>query len=356
MRTFLPHLTPLLHAFRAAPSSLAEVSDDTWIVAPAATGSRRAAFFLDGQLDRVRGIQEHTTFEHELQRIRAGEVRHGATLAYLLRGALLYGGTLYKDKHRQPLVRRSVRNWACPIPSFSSRASLGATSFGARYFAHFLMDDCTLRRALSEDPGAFGEVHTPVRLYSSHEHEYAALLGLLGERPVQTGFYDQLVVLDDRGQNPFKRQRYEWIRNQLFASVGLPEEPSSHPGVFLVRGTSGARRFLINEAELAERLACTRGFRVVNPLEMSVPEIVRACAGARCVVGVEGSALVHALLLLRPGAHLVCLEPPTRFNNVYKDQADCLDLNYGFVVGLLRGEDFFVPDDDLERTLDLLPP
>jgi hypothetical protein len=52
---------------------------------------------------------------------------------------------------------------------------------------------------------------------------------------------------------------------------------------------------------------------------------------------------------------MICLQPPARFNNSYKDQADCLDLVYGFVVGLPDGQDFVVPPDDVERTLDLLP-
>jgi capsular polysaccharide biosynthesis protein len=166
--------------------------------------------------------------------------------------------------------------------------------------------------------------------------------------------FKELVVLDDRGQNAFKRERYEWMRATLLAGVGLSSHPPAHPGVFVVRGSEGASRTLQGESELAAALAQRRGLRTVDPMRTSALDIVRACAGARVVVGVEGSALVHALTVASPGAALICLQPPWRFNNHLKDITDCRDMTYGFVVGLPSENGFTIPLDEIERTLDLV--
>jgi len=48
------------------------------------------------------------------------------------------------------------------------------------------------------------------------------------------------------------------------------------------------------------------------------------------------------------------LQPPDRFNNVFKDYTDCLGLNYSFVVGHPVAGGFEIRIEDLVRTLDIV--
>jgi capsular polysaccharide biosynthesis protein len=122
--------------------------------------------------------------------------------------------------------------------------------------------------------------------------------------------------------------------------------------VFIRRGGGSPRR-LINEADVMAALSL-RGFTVVDPQALSPEEVARACFGADVVVGVEGSHLAHGLMQMRPGAALVTIQPPDRFNNPFKDFCDASGLTYGFVVAEAAGEGFRQHIEGLARILDRL--
>ncbi|MNZ40342.1 hypothetical protein D3C78_578560 [compost metagenome] len=130
---------------------------------------------------------------------------------------------------------------------------------------------------------------------------------------------------------------------------------ASHPGVFILRGGDGDLRLLRNEIAIAEHLHKTRGFRILDPLRTDVPTIVATCAGARVVMGVEGSQLVHGVNVLQPGGALLVLQPPNRFVSYYKFLTDRDNQHFGFVVGTPEGDGFKIDIEEVERTLDLFP-
>jgi len=86
-----------------------------------------------------------------------------------------------------------------------------------------------------------------------------------------------------------------------------------------------------------------------------VPSIVAACAGAKVVIGVEGSQLVHGVNVLQPGGSLLTLQPPDRFVSYYKYLTDRDHQHFAFVVGIPEGDGFRIEIGEVERTLDLLP-
>ncbi|POZ99718.1 hypothetical protein C4E44_33575, partial [Pseudomonas sp. MWU12-2312b] len=152
-------------------------------------------------------------------------------------------------------------------------------------------------------------------------------------------------------QNRHKHLRFREMGNKLLSHVNA----SSHPGVFILRGDKGELRLLRNELQLAERLRDRRGFRIIDPAKSDVPTIVAACAGARTVVGIEGSHLIHGVNVLQPGGSLLVLQPPNRFLCFFKYLTDRDQQNFGFVVGTEEGNGFSIDADELERTLDLFP-
>jgi hypothetical protein len=70
------------------------------------------------------------------------------------------------------------------------------------------------------------------------------------------------------------------------------------------------------------------------------------------VVATEGSHLAHAIYTMAADGVICALQPPYRFNNIYKDYADCVGLRYAFVVGAPADAGFVIGEDDLARTLE----
>jgi hypothetical protein len=182
-----------------------------------------------------------------------------------------------------------------------------------------------------------------------HAADYESVLGMSPKR-VSDVHFEELIFFRDGANNEDKKQRANRMRERLVGNASR----ESHPGVFLLRGDSGDRRVLLNENEIAQGLMSRRGFKVVDPLQSSLEEITEACAGARVVAGVEGSQLVHGLVMMPPDAALFVIQPPHRVVSTLKLVTDRQAQTYSFLVASGGKEDFSVAMGDVERTLDLV--
>jgi capsular polysaccharide biosynthesis protein len=313
-------------------------------VHPASRKQCGRAIFLDGQLERIEAVQERTTREAELARVLGSEVEHAATVVYELTDVTIAAGSAFASGAHHSLRPFSLGGaLRHPATETLERAALSCSAGGYRYFGHWLTDDCTLQMLAAEYAPPV-VIEGPVY---PHEPGYRQLWNL----PCHAMNYTRvrtLFVFKDIGQHLHKRKRYEKLRAMLADRVRSP----LRRGVYLRRGSSGVRRFLANEPEVEERLS-RRGFIVLDPTASSVDELVQACVGSPCIVSVEGSALAHGLMAAADEGSLVAIQPPFRFNNVFKDYTDCIGLKYAFVVGERVSDSFRVDLDELERTLDL---
>lgn len=330
---------------RKAPT-LQDVASGTWEISPAQTRLSRPSYALPGQLERVTHFQ-FSGVDPQSDLAGGREVFHTATRAHLLRDATLFDGCLYKGGFSLWLHPRTSLPIVPRLEQEIDRAALYSTTSGSRYFGNWLIDDCVTYPLAVQH----GTPITTTKMFEPHMTGYETLLGMRPQR-CKSAYMHEVVVFEDFGLNANKALRSRRLREALIATVGDPVRP--HPGVFLQRGGTGERRLLLNELELAEQLARTRGLRIVNPAQMTAAEIVEACAGSQIVVGVEGSQLFHAFAVLAPGACVLTLQPPMRFVTWIKNLTDCQDQHFGYVVGLPRGSDFWVDPDEVERTFDLL--
>lgn len=324
--------------------SYRDLSDKQWTLAASEKSDSPAAFFLPDGLERVTGVQEETTLDHEMVRIRGGVREHGATVAYRIRDVWIQGGHAYSKALKIPLTVGG-ESWRVSGRRESlAEATLACSLNGNKFFAHWMTDDLTAALAARH-------LTPPIRVNQQqtiHQKEYTEVFDV---RPatVENAHIRELICLDDVGQNRFKRERYQYLRSRLkpFAQQPAPG------GIMILRGTTGVRRLLINEQSVAAFLE-RRGYTIIDAAQMSVPEIGRLAVGASVLVGVEGSHLVHGLYGLREGGAIVTLQPPQRFNHLFKDYTDCLGMKYGFVVGKPANDGFEIVIDELAKTLDMI--
>ncbi|NIF25214.1 glycosyltransferase family 61 protein [Pantoea sp. Tr-811] len=342
------------HLGHRAELELKSLAHKTWDIAPAEQGGvTPPAIYLPGQMERVTGWQEGLFFPYVYPgpTMQGGlPVEHGPTRAFLLKDVWLIEGALYKGNASQWLSLRHATFPPLRVEHEIERAAVYCSHNGNRWFGTWMMEDCPTY-ALACNEG------TPVTTAPSARHPlfgqapaYEAWLGMQPLR-LRTAFFRELVLFDDMSNNRNRYQRYRDMGNKLLAHVAH----APHPGVFILRGSDGERRMLRNELALAEHLRVSRGFRVIDPMRMSVSEIVTACAGARVVMGVEGSQLVHGVNVLQPGGTVFALQPPNRFVSYYKFLTDRDGQQFAFVVGTPDGEGYTIDIDEVERTLDLLP-
>lgn len=329
---------------KSLPDLLA-VPSDIQELAPAETQTLAPAVFLDGQLERIEGTAFLSPGWRDL--LSGGRRTHSPTRALRFANVTLADGALYCDGAARFLRRAFSRFPRFIVRDEVASAGLYVSAGGSSYFGTWLREDTLTYLLAAERPG--GAV-SPQRISMPHEHGYRRLLAM-DCTEYRTAFFRELVVFDDAGQNSAKRARFDLTRARLTA--GHPG--ADHPGVFLLRGGTGQSRVLENEVALAGQMARRLGLRVVDPQNLSVDQIVAACAGSRMVMGVEGSHLAHGLVCLADGGTLFVLQPPFRFAPILKDQTDRQDQRYAFVVGRPSAGGFTVDPDEVLRTLDLIP-
>jgi hypothetical protein len=251
---------------------------------------------------------------------------------------------LYGSRAQTHLRARRQRLPIYRAPDAIAFATLYESWVGNRWFGNWLTDDC-VAYLLAEAHGS----PVTTRPASGHVPDYEARLGMAPIRVANVHF-DELVIFSDHANNGGRRDRARRVRDRLIGG----REVAEHPGVFLVRGASGEQRVLVNEMEIAQRLARERGFRVLDPAKTSVDAIVDACAGARVVAGIEGSQMSHGQIVQAPGSTMLALFPPDRVVSVMKMPADRDGQRFAVVIGEGRAREFKVSADEVLATLDLL--
>jgi hypothetical protein len=329
----------------SGPGTVQQTAHEVTCLCEAEDDEKPAAIHLPDEMDRIIGLAPLNNQAYESKRVAGGPAHHVATLSYSLRDVALFDGHLYAGRLKIPLGQQPER-WHsdAPLQSFE-HATLCSSMNADRYFGHWLMDSIPTTMTAMQ----LGTAVIVDRPISPHTRDYTSLFQL-STVPVKVGHFRQLNVLQDFGQNSYKRQRYRRMRDTLWNAKPAPDSDC----LMFVRGRSGVDRQFVNEPAVAEFLA-HRGVRIIDPMALSVDELIRLSLNARVAIGVEGSHLIHSLLTLRPGGTLLTLQPPYRFSTILKDYTDALDLRFAFVLGEPSGSGFVIDTDRLARTLDLLP-
>ena len=348
MLTLRPFVYRARQLARLSVRQIESVAARIWQIAPPEETQRPKAFFLPGQFERIMRFSDFSTSPAEERRSVEGTARvfHGATRGFLLRDAIVANGAVYCGGAVDFQVERPGRVPLVWVGESHSHGALYSTFGGNRYFGQWLIDDLVTYH-LAKNEGIPFRLQ---RVLSPHAVAYESLLDM-SPISVSGARFRELVMFSDVGQNQSKGERFDRNRRRLTANY----PKTNHPGVFLLRGRSGVRRVLENEMEIAHHLERTRGFLVVDVMASDVPTILRACAGAAVVTGIEGSHMVHALMVMGAGRALFTLQPPTRYCSILKDLTDRDGQHFAFVVGQTKGDDFHIDPDEVERTLDLLP-
>lgn len=346
MTLFRPFTNRLRRLAGTAPEFW-DLADDIWHMAEAETRVFPPAIFLPNQLDRITATIFGDDQETRDAFMNGGTREIGPTIAGRFRDVDLVDGVLYKGAAEHHLRARKKRLPLAGRPQRSMSGAIYDSWIGLRYFGNWLMDDTETYR-LAE---TVGKPITTLAQSSGHRAAYESLLGMVPDRVAGDVHFDEVVLFRDLANNSGKMARAADRRERL--SKGRNTTPK--PGVFLLRGRTGDTRILENEAELADRLYQRHGIVPLQALDHSADEIMDACAGARLLIGVEGSQLTHALAVMPAGGTALVIQPPDRVTAALKLMTDRLELYFALVVGIGTVNGFRIDPDEVEATIQRLP-
>jgi len=327
---------------------LEQAAEKSWEIAPGVDERHVPIYIPESHFSRIlRSSPPSQPVAELIAAIRSERHQGAATRAFLLRDALLFRQHVYCGRYRGDLY--STLDWRAAWRAEMAETAhsvLASTYSGARWFGHFLHDELPLQELVTSLGDGVGHLR---RIYK-HEPGWRTALGVPAPPSYAVLRARELIWIDDRGQNPTKRKRYEAMRSRLNAL------PRGHERVFLRRPSSGGEeRQIVNIAQVEERLV-REGFHVVDTGALTVDEMLRQCLGASMVVSVEGSHAAPAYYFARRQGCVLFIYPPGRVSI----QMPRLAGFYGQVGAMFVGQpavgsntDFRVDSEELVREIDL---
>jgi len=320
---------------------------ERWEICPPEQVAIAPGIWLPDQAGHIDGT-EFGTLPDILAQMQGDPVeRIPPTMGYRFRDVDFVDGVLYArgaERHLRQR-RRSGSGLGYRRPAESLSGALYESWIGNRWFGNWLLNDCLAYRLAEEA----GDPVTSAPIRGSHVARYQELLGIAPRR-IGDAHFDELILFDDLHNNSHRRARAQENRARLLQD----RKPEPLPGVFIFRGSSGDARILENEPEIAARLEAEYGFRTLYPGRQDADELVLAAAGARLVVGVEGSQLAHGLIAMAPGGTVLTLQPADRVTTALKLLTDCWQQHFAMVVGAGGTRGYRVEWDQIRRSLDLI--
>jgi Glycosyltransferase 61 len=335
---------------------LQSIASETVELAPANRRYRAPAIALPDEIERVTFFHEWTPQRDDirlgaLQHLSEGEDLHAATVVFRVDDVLVADGCVYGLWELSVITREKRRPLLSGEVEELKEAQLCTTHAGSVYFGDWLTVDIPIelmaqRRgmpALSVTNQSFG-----------HEPDYRRRFELpRPPRPHSIIHADSLWIVkdNDNGMTTDRLERYGILRDRVRRpNAGGPRR------VFIDRGSWGQARGLGNRDEVLQSLTA-RGFEAIYPETMTVDEISGALSSVEICVGIEGSSMCHAALLMPPGSCLVAIVPDDRFLTFLKWFTDAFDGRYAYVVGKRPAPDaphLTVDVARLNATLDLV--
>lgn len=316
------------------------------VVHPCEQAAGPPCIALPGQFERILACPYGIEAAEEIARVQGASHTIGATRRYIVDNALVVGGIVYALGRRRDFNAIAGRaQWKQPWTEHGEVA-LRSSLVGCHFFGHWLRDDAATHLLAQQ----YGD---PMALPTPPWPDRADYLDLLDQSYAELGpaFVRRLILFDDIHQNTHKVQRFRILREQLARGVA----PSAAGRIiYLRRGSGGAVRRLVNEADIIEHLE-RRGVEILEPETISAKRLVEALYGARLVISIEGSQLSHALMTLREGGGVLAIQEPDRFFNSHMDWAHPLGMRYGIVVAQRGGDGGLrLPPSELLHTIDLM--
>jgi hypothetical protein len=340
-----PHIRNIKRSLLGAGSVQSEAYQQE-ILCAEEKAANRPAIFLPGQIDRVTGTIRGLAKEEAVAAATSRTTTHPPTIAYHIKNAALFDGSIYRGRLRHFVVDKSVFKGPSE-PRHLRTVGLASSPEGCRRFHHWLADDCTAYM-LAEKNGQPLCLRQP-NDREGHRGKYQAYFSQ-DWTPINRALIGDLIIYHDIGQNSLKRARYRILRERVRAQIPCYAGRSL---VYLRRGALGVPRIVQNEEEIIDVLA-KHGVIAADIESDSLEHLLGVLATAKIVISVEGSNIAHCIYSVPDNCGLIALQPPDRFVGVHRTWSECLGMRFGFVVGALGERGYCFSSSEILHTIDLM--
>lgn len=311
----------------------------------------KPAIYLKEDLKKVKGVAFGIPIEDEINALNSSTYSSGPFIQYKLQNMLILKNRLYFENYKYALnpLEKAIR--------FYNTKSIKEFEFAA--FSSMRISTCFFGHWLHEELQLIDHLQGKAKIVSSSD-----LIGQKSEiKKLFELDFEHVAFAKIKTVEMFHGWQHTQIQKDIFQKykhkISLLSQVTHNKKikvVYLARGESGSKtnRMLVNEKQLMEQLHQDYAFQYFVAESTPIKELYSALYNADIVLGIEGSQMAHAIIAGRPGATLLCIQPPCRFYNPFKNYCEDAKLHYAFIVADQVHNDnmFTVNIDKLKQLFD----
>lgn len=319
---------------------------ETREIHPKSVIERPAAIYAD-DLSDVTGVAPGIPLTARLAYMKAGQEELRATTAHRFRNLRISQGSIYNESGHVQLRKQRPRPFGKIEPIvFKAPIALACNRPSTSVYGHFAVEQMA-REILAEDMG-LPTVTLPSLKSFWHEEQLRASLDLHATQ-IESAVLEDGWIFIDRAKNRSFAERFERLRAKAGKAAATGKGSRL---IYLRRGNSGAERREIQNQEAFEEGLAKMGFETLDATDPDLGKLTRALSEARVTCTIEGSQAAHHFLYAPRGSAILFLMPADRFNHVWKEICDFLDMPFSFVLGhVTTSQEYAYPLDKIEKIL-----
>jgi hypothetical protein len=311
----------------------------------------KPVIYLEGDLEKVKKTAFSGQLDDEMKRFSATTYTSGPFIHYQIQDMLVLKNRVYFEKYEYLLnpLEKAVRLYDDNSLVEVDSAAFSSMRISTVFFGHWLREELPLidylqgKGSILSTSSLTPQKSEIVKLFNL-DYQYAPF-SKIKVADMFHGWQHSEIYLEI--SNKYKQ------KISLFRPVTDSRQLKI---VYLGRGQSATKRVLSNEKHLLEYL--DKGFRLECFVAESTPikQLYTAIYDADIILSVEGSQMAHAIMAGRAGSTLLCIQPPYRFYNPFKDYCADIGLGYSILVAE-EGEtedEFSVDVERLKRLIDTI--
>lgn len=288
----------------------------------------QAPIYLEGDLEKVKKSPFGITLEQEFADFKSTTYTSGPFYKYQLEDLLILRNRIYFNDYEYLLnpLEKPIRAYDSRDVVEYSQAAFSSMRISTVFFGHWLHEELMLID------------------YIQDKQNIVTSSPITPQKKEITELFDLKVNFNPYAKISYADMYDGWQHSSMFIEtlkkykekISLLSNDknivSGPKAVYLKRGQSGVRRELENESELLNLMSKT--FEITSFVAEATPieELYEAIYRADIILGVEGSQLAHGIIAGKPGAILVCIQPPYRFYNPFKNYCNDAGILYAIFV------------------------
>lgn len=307
--------------------NLMQASSKRWVAGEYLTIERQQAMYRKEELGKITGIAPYRSMALEVARLSQCDIGIPPAVFHSLKDAIFTNGNIYSNRAKHLIAGNTRSLYSKITREMNTTGVVVANRQSHQYFGHWLHDELPMT-IFCQNHGRVLTSHFGKKPYIHEAGYYEALQTPPPTELDNNCLYKEISILEPAPLNSVQVESLRQFRKRFSHLHSKKKEVA-----FIRRGGNNHDNRNLENEDAIINFMLKIGGTIISPEKDTAKDIIENLLDAKLVIGIEGSHLANALLSMPEHGCLLVIQPPNRFNNIFKDYCDVTYRKYAFTIG-----------------------